>query len=556
VERDAVERDPVERDAVERDAVNSDGVPQPPTQALADGTMNQHGANQQGANQQGANQQEPGAAEATPHDQAAPDEPEVPPTSVAAAEPAWPPELAGPADPAGPPELVGPAMQAEPRVPFGDALAIVAPSPVAADSSPVVPDARGPDPRQAPETEPDSADTPRVVVGPGFLRRSDAGDGPPWEAVTSGQPLVLPASLVAPACGRPVFVVDGIQVSVSSGTQLVLSRDAGGVPRLTIGFGGATISADRPDASLGLTAGECAGVATLGPAISLGVRVALVRAPGADPEEPAERVVQLVTLTAPVAWRQTAVDGGPAAAVLRGLEPEQRIPPRTVVEWTSRDPATASVRSLPIPPPWLSGSADRLDRAAADALARRLADGGPPLTALRELTGTGRSETRLAAAATLALVGDYEEAARMLCADLPDAALREEQWRTLEHAVVPLALARGPRAAAALAEALAAQLPAGRGADLARLVGGMSDESLAGGGDALLVAALDDPLLVVRRYASKNLVEITNPSAVDRLRYRPDRPDQLRREGVTWWRNQQGQGLVRRAAGGDPPPRQ
>ena len=76
-----------------------------------------------------------------------------------------------------------------------------------------------------------------------------------------------------------------------------------------------------------------------------------------------------------------------------------------------------------------------------------------------------------------------------------------------------------------------------------------SPADLAAGADAWLVDALDDPHLVVRRYAFQRLTELTNPTAVDRLRYRPDgRPDQ-RRDGVEWWRRQQQDGRLR----GTPP---
>jgi len=52
----------------------------------------------------------------------------------------------------------------------------------------------------------------------------------------------------------------------------------------------------------------------------------------------------------------------------------------------------------------------------------------------------------------------------------------------------------------------------------------------------------------VRRYASKALIDVTQPSAVDRTRYRPDGQPDMRREGVVWWRNQLEKGLIRRGA--------
>jgi hypothetical protein len=63
-----------------------------------------------------------------------------------------------------------------------------------------------------------------------------------------------------------------------------------------------------------------------------------------------------------------------------------------------------------------------------------------------------------------------------------------------------------------------------------------------------LVEALDDPSLIVRRYASKAIIDMTQPSVVDRMRYRPDGQPDTRREGVVWWRNQLEKGLIRRGA--------
>ena len=62
----------------------------------------------------------------------------------------------------------------------------------------------------------------------------------------------------------------------------------------------------------------------------------------------------------------------------------------------------------------------------------------------------------------------------------------------------------------------------------------------------LLVAKLDDPSLMVRRYAYKTLCDITRPNATDRLRYRADALPERRREGLTWWQGQLERGLIHR----------
>jgi hypothetical protein len=75
---------------------------------------------------------------------------------------------------------------------------------------------------------------------------------------------------------------------------------------------------------------------------------------------------------------------------------------------------------------------------------------------------------------------------------------------------------------------------------------GFTDEELAAGVGRKLVEALEDPSLIVRRYASKSLVDITQPSAVERMKYRPDGQPDMRRDGVVWWRNQMEKGSIRR----------
>ena len=77
---------------------------------------------------------------------------------------------------------------------------------------------------------------------------------------------------------------------------------------------------------------------------------------------------------------------------------------------------------------------------------------------------------------------------------------------------------------------------------------GFTDEELVAGADRTLVEALDDPSLVVRRYASKAIIDITQPTAVDRTRYRPDGQPDMRRDGVLWWKNQLEKGQIRRGS--------
>ena len=113
---------------------------------------------------------------------------------------------------------------------------------------------------------------------------------------------------------------------------------------------------------------------------------------------------------------------------------------------------------------------------------------------------------------------------------------------------MPLALARGGNAASRLYESFVNRGPHGKADALWAMARGFTDEELAAGVDRALIEALDDPSLIVRRYASKAIIDITQPSAVDRMRYRPDGQPDTRREGVVWWRNQLEKGLIRRGS--------
>jgi hypothetical protein len=238
-------------------------------------------------------------------------------------------------------------------------------------------------------------------------------------------------------------------------------------------------------------------------------------------------------------WRQTEPDGGPPGAPLGGLALEQPLPPRGGLAWEST--AAIAARMLPptAEPAWMRQTEPigPVDRAAAAALAEALASPEPPLDALRSLAADRRVENRMAAAATLALVGDYAPLVTLLCEEAPGARLAENQWKALAGRTVPLALARGANAAAALRQAFAARGPAGRENDLFRLARGFTPAELAAGGAAELVGWLEDPALVVRRFAFAALESLEPDRPPPGRDYRPDRPLRLNDKGVIWWRN-------------------
>lgn len=494
---------------------------------------------------------------------ARPRETPVPPASAAASdvvEPAAPrpvaPVAAGP--PPSPtivvtpmpaaPAVAQPAAPGDRRVPQGDALAIAAPAIPAASAVPA-PAAAGVAPPAAAGALVPAAPVQAKVDGPAvLLHRPSADARAAWMAGAAGVALELPVELVAPPFGRPAIDVGGTRIDFEPGTRAALGRDADGTLRLEVVFGAAAVSRGE---RLGVTAGPLAGVvATHGAPV--GVEVRIDRVPGAAVDA-ARRTARVVPAAARVEWRQTAVDGGVRESPLAGIDAVAAVAAGQALVWRSDRPDDAAIDAAGPLPEWLTSrrSGDALDRLAAEALVRRLAAGTAAVPALRELAADRRVEGRLAAAATLAMLGEFAEVALLISAE-GNGGLRENQWDRLDVVAVQPALARGPNAAEGLAAALAAQGPPGAADEIVSLARGISDDDLGDGGDADLVAALGSPHLVVRRYAIRNLVEITNASRGDQLRYRADWTDETMREkGIAWWRAQLDRARIRRGAPAD-----
>ena len=431
-----------------------------------------------------------------------------------------------------------PPVAGDRRVPQGDALAIAAPAvppPAAAPSPPVAPAAPA-NPPAAPLA---------TVVGPAvLLHRPSAAAQAEWLVGAAAMPLELPVELVAPPFGAPVLDVGGMRITLQPGTRAALARDADGTPRLEVVFGAAVVAGPG---RVGINAGGLSGIVASGPGAPVGVELRLERGPG-DVAEAARRVARILPAAARVEWRQTAVDGGVRETPLAGIGAVAAVTPGQSLVWRSDRPDEAMVEAAGPTPTWLAGRRpdDPIDARAAQSLAAGLAAGTPAVPALRELAADRRVERRLAAAATLAMLGEFAELARLLAAE-GTTQLRENEWQRLDAVGVQPALARGPKATEGLARALAEQGPPGASDTIVRFARGFTDEQLAAGADAELVAALESPHLTVRRYAIRDLVEITGARGAERLHYRADWPDRaLREKGAGWWATRLEQGRIRR----------
>ena len=471
-----------------------------------------------------------------------------PPTQPAPTQPAQDAEpdqkAVNEAAPRNPPLAVGNA--AEPMkepVPPAAAMAAI---PAAAEPSP---------PAAAPGSDPGVAvaepqDAVGFVGGEGvLLHLSEPPEAPAWTFFPVGSPLQKREDLLVPPVFQPELHVRGVTIRLLPETRAVLSLDADGVPRIEVVFGRAVARASRADARLGITAGGLIGTVDAGLLNPVAIEVELNRSPGADPSSTPPLVrSRIYAASRGLAWRQTAPGGLPVERPLEGIDAQGMIDAGMSLEWSSNGPSRVAVVRNRVLPAWIESGArpDRLEKSAGEALAAKVEATAPLARALREMAADKRAENRMLAASTLAMIGEFDDLVEQLSADSPGRKLEQRQWSQFQNATVPLALARGGNAASRLYDSFVNRGPHGKADALWAMARGFTDEEVAAGVDRALVEALDDPSLIVRRYASKSLIDITQPSAVDRTRYRPDGQPEMRREGVVWWRNQLEKGLIRR----------
>ena len=442
-----------------------------------------------------------------------------------------------PAQPGEPSEPSEPALPGEPAVTaVADAPAVRLPMMEAAIEGPIEPDPPAAEP--PPEAEPPAA--AMVAEGGLLLHRVIDDAGSRWKRLPPGEPLAPTEQFVVPAACYPVIAEGSLTITLLPGTLGSLRHDPDGTPRVEIAFGKGIVWSEAAEQRVGVIAGGLVGVASLGPRQPLGISVELLRAPGGDPlvAPPGQQAV--VFAGGGTRWQQTDFEGQPAAAVLTGIDREQPLPRGTAIQWLSSDPAAARLLPAGRQPAWMqdasAGGRGRLWAArAAERMARQLAAEGSTEEVLGQMAASRRPEDRLAAATTLALLGDYDELVRLLCEERPGQKLLESQWETLEHAV-QLALARGENASARLLQSFRTQGLAGRGEELFRLALGVDPNGFPAAAAAALVASLEDPALVIRRYAFKNLKAAFPDQTEAAWAYAPDRSRLLNVDAVSRWR--------------------
>jgi hypothetical protein len=466
--------------------------------------------------------------------------------------PVTPVPLAGgtPVEAQAPAEGVPPVPMVPPVPPVAAAIA-VAPATAA-----VVPPAAGPVPARKEEPQ----DPVGFVGGEGvLLRLTGDAEATEWMFFPVGSPLEKEEDLLVPPTCQPELHVRGVTIRLLPETRAILSLDVDGTPRIEVVFGRAVARASRAEARLGITAAGLMGTVDAGLLTPVAVEVELERHPGDDPVQTPPLIrSKILAASRGLAWRQTAAGGLPVERPLEGIDAQGMLAAGTALEWQSKSPNRVALERNRGLPTWIESGVrpDRLEKSAGEALAAKIAATTSVSRALREMATDKRAENRILAASTLALIGEFDDLVEQLSAESPGKKLEPRQWSQLQDAAVPLALARGGDAATRLYQSFVSRAPHGKADALWAMARGFTGADLAAGADRALVEALDDPSLVVRRYAIKSLIDVTQPAAVDRARYRPDGLPDMRREGVLWWRGQLEKGLVGQptAAAGGPTP--
>lgn len=376
-----------------------------------------------------------------------------------------------------------------------------------------------------------------------LLRRVAEGERSWWVPIGIGMPLRPGEDLIVPPGMHPELNIAGVSVRVLARSRITLEVEADGTPRIGVVEGRIVARAAKADARLGIVAGGIAGTVAAGLDGAVMAETARAWRPGLG-DAPVPTIADVIAVGRAVRW----APGNDVAPV--------ELPARGGLHWESTGPEAVVLLPSGRVPPWAIGGEriETLERNAVESFATRLAAlpaGSDPAAGLEEvilaMAIDRRVENRAFAAILLALEGSYDVAVEMLCAEEPGRRLEGRQWSALEAATIPLALARGPESAGRLRKAWEDRGPAGRVELLMAMARGPDAADLASGADATLVEALASPELVVRRYALKDLVDIVEPSVFDRARFRPEAPDEARRDGVAWWRSLQGKGGIRRS---------
>ena len=386
----------------------------------------------------------------------------------------------------------------------------------------------GSDPAVSPDPEPsvDVADEPAPEpppepvsvgnLGPGVtlaLVRSE--DDPQPRRVTAGENLRTGQTLrVAPTFTATFGATDGPAYTLlGPGTVRFERRGDAGVPVL---LGGRLIVATDDPTEVRLEAGGRSMTFQAETDTRLGIAVRVRREPGADVDDPTNRVTEttVILTNAAVTW---AIDDEAGTLMApAGLRMIDAGTPTTIAV----DDSASWVRD--------GVAGDQLSDLARDGLLRAISDERPLALQLREAVAAPRPETAALASRTLLMIGDAEAYfGRQGVLENPRQRIHwPDHFEALRRSIDS-----SPDAAAAVFES-ARQMDSGHADEIQALLRGYTEEEFRREAAERLVEQLDSPSMTIRVLSVANLRERSGLN----FSYRPDYETEARREpGIRRW---------------------
>jgi hypothetical protein len=341
-----------------------------------------------------------------------------------------------------------------------------------------------------------------------------------WTRVSPNQMLLPQQLLVPPTYRAKIALTSGVTMEALGGTRFELLASGPREPAgLRIYYGRVVLMPlGKNGLRLRLAFGDHDGTLTFADAESIvALTVSRLRAPGADPETGAARIVaDLFVTTGGATWEESEASGGGKPLAL--------LPPQRLNFDAQLTLAPVDAQETPA---WIVAEPlSAMDRRASPAIAQALGGDRLARVGLLELaTSRPQKEVKWLALRCLAYLGQFGD----MVAALNDPA-RKLDWQDYVDQL-RAAVGRDAETAAAVRMALEKQYPQ-QAANLYRMLWGYSDKDLQGGEDLKLVQALDDDLLAVRVLGYWNLKEITGLGAA----YSPEQPAARRQMAVRRWR--------------------
>lgn len=442
-----------------------------------------------------------------------------------------------------------------------DAVAIVLPR---TPSGPKLPPLPGAEMTQSENNEINPATPSQQIFGtigatPLVLQKVEALGGNTWKIAKKGSPISSHEEFLVPAAIalRPEIVVRGVTVRLEPVTLAIVEVGEDNIPSIEVLFGRAMMQSNDPNATIRVCAGGLCGTIESGLSQPVGIEVQLHQPNGANPEVD-EAVVKAVLATSgrsqPLCIRWSKESSGADGQSVEKSE----LSSTESIQWDNRQPGSWKLISGPrnsASLDWLVSPATKIEKyqqSVGESLAKGIESKESLVSALLELAGDKRSENRIAAVSTLALLGHYDELIELLSKEKQDNGLKDGEWTQMASSIIPLALSRGIKSVTRFRESLEKKSPVGTAELLYKLINGYSNDELEAGADQVLIDALDNEHMVVRRYAISKLLDIVEGAEwfkeADRQKYKVDRSEASRKESLKWWRQQLDQKRIRRVS--------